>query len=172
MHDGSVARIEKNVDRLASTLFAAACGYAFCAWFDGRIGQPTLAIGSAAGVALAFLLSGGVLQAIQPKPRRLPVSIFDVREVDPIEEPELLLTEVFEPGAAEPEDALILDDILAKLSADSRVVRLFNSAAMPTAGELKSQIDRHLDNEASAAQTFDATQALHDALAELRHAIR
>ncbi|HLO19244.1 MAG TPA: hypothetical protein VK192_01975 [Sphingomicrobium sp.] len=173
MHAGSVAKVEKNVDRLASTLFAAACGYALNAWFAGRLGQPALAIESAVAVALAFLISGRALGAVQPRPRRLPVPIFDVREVGPIEEPELLLTEVFEPQpAAEPEDALVLDDILAKLSADSRVVRMFDPAAMPTAGELKSRIDRHLDDEASAAQTSDATQALHDALSELRRAIR
>jgi hypothetical protein len=173
MHAGSVARIEKNVDRLASTLFAVACGYGLYAWFAGRLIQPTLAMASAAAVALAFLLSDRVLDAVHPKPRRLKVQIFDVREVEPIEEPELLLTEIFEPQpAAQFEDELILDDILAKLSTDSRVVRMFDPAAMPTAGELKSRIDRHLDDEASAAQSFDATRALHDALAELRHAIR
>ena len=173
MHAGSVAKVEKNVDRLASTLFAAACGYALYSWLAGRLGQPTLAIASTAAVALAFLISGRALGAVHPQPRRLPVPIFDVREIEPIEEPELLLTDVFEPQPpAKSEDALVLDDILAELSADSRVVRLFDPAAMPTAGELKSRIDRHLDDELSAALTSDATQALHDALAELRRAIR
>ena len=173
MHAGSVARIEKNVDRSAAAVFAVACGYAVYMWFVGRVAQPTLALESVTAGILSLLISARVLYAVQPQPRRLPVSIFDVRDVEPIEEPELLLTEVFHPEQAmESEDTLILDDILAKLSADSRVVRLFDTAAMPTAGELKSRIDRHLDDEASEAQTSDATQALHDALAELRRAIR
>jgi hypothetical protein len=173
MHAGSVARVEKNVDRAAAAALAVACGYAVYTWFTGRVAQPTLILESGAAVLLSLLIGVRALTAVQPQPRRLRVPIFDVREVGPIEEPELLLTEVFhrEP-AAESEDTLILDDILARLSADSRVVRLFDPAAMPTAGELKSRIDRHLDDEASAAQTSDATQALHDALAELRRAVR
>jgi hypothetical protein len=70
------------------------------------------------------------------------------------------------------EEALVLDDILAELGPDSRVVRLFDAKSMPTAGELQSRIDRHLDGEMSAAQTSDASQALHEALAELRRSIR
>jgi hypothetical protein len=173
MHAESAARVEKNVDRVASTLFASACGYSVYSLVDARVPLPTLMIEAAGAVALALLLSGRALKAVQPQPRRLPVPIFDVRELQPIEEEELLLTDVFEPlPRTEKEDTLVLDDILAKLDADSRVVRLFDPAAMPTAGELKSRIDRHLDDEASAAQAADATQALHDALAELRRAIR
>ncbi|MFL6736336.1 MAG: hypothetical protein ACJ8F4_04675 [Sphingomonas sp.] len=172
MHAGSAARLEKNVDRLASTLFAAACGYSVYSLVGALVPLPTLMIESAGGAALALLLSGRILNGVQPQPRRLPVPIFDVRELEPIEEEELLLTEVFEPQrGTEKEATLILDDILAELGADSRVVRLFDPAAMPTAGELKSRIERHLDDEASAAQAADATQALHDALDELRRAI-
>jgi hypothetical protein len=172
MHAGSAAKIEKNIDLVAATLFAAACGYATHGWLAETAVPPALAIESAVAIVLAFLLSSRVLIAVRPEPRRLPVSIFDVRDVGPIEEPELLLTHVFEPSPTDYGDALVLDDILAKLSSDSRVVRLFDPAAMPTASELKSRIDRHLDGEASAAQTTDATQALHEALAELRRAIR
>jgi hypothetical protein len=101
------------------------------------------------------------------------VPIFDVREVEPMEETELLLTERFEPPSSPADDdTLLLDDILAELGPDSRVVRLFDRAAMPTAGELKSRIDRHLDRNDAGAQTPDAAQALHDALAELRRSIR
>ena len=101
----------------------------------------------------------------------MPVPVFDVREVPTIEQPELLLTERVELAVPEG-DELLLDDILDQLEPDSRVVRLFDPAAMPTAGELKSRIDRHLDVESSAAQSSDAAQALHDALAELRRSIR
>ncbi|HVU29898.1 MAG TPA: hypothetical protein VHE36_05805 [Sphingomicrobium sp.] len=173
MHAQTVTRIEKGVDQAASTLFAAACGYALYSLFANRFAQPLFAVETAALVALAFLASNLALGGVKPRPRRLPVPIFDVREVEPVEESELLLTEVFEPKMEAPsQDALVLDDILAKLGSDSRVVRLFDPAAMPTAGELKSRIDRHLDDEASVAQSSDATRALHDALAELRRAIR
>ncbi len=95
-----LAKVEKNVDRLASTLFAAACGYALYSWLAGSLGQSALAMASTAAAALAFLISGRALGAVQPQPRRLPVPIFDVREVEPIEEPELLLTERLRAAAA------------------------------------------------------------------------
>jgi hypothetical protein len=41
---------------------------------------------------------------------------------------------------------------------------------MPTPGELSDRIDRHLEREPAAAP--DASQALHDALAELRRSLR
>jgi len=170
MQAGSVLRIEMGIDRAASALFALAGGYFAFHWFSVGFTQQVARLETVVTSVVAYLLSAQILAAIRPEARKLPVPIFDVRDVEPIEEPELLLTERFEPPASE--DTLILDDILAKLGSDSRVVRLFDPAAMPTAGELKSRIDRHLDQEASAAQTSDAAQALHDALAELRRSIR
>lgn len=170
MQAGSVLRIEKNIDRAASALFAVAGGYCAFQWFSMSATQQVARLETVVTAVVAYLLSVRFLAAIRPETRKLPVPIFDVRDVEPLEEPELLLTERFEPPASE--DTLILDDILAKFGSDSRVVRLFDPAAMPTAGELKSRIDRHLDQEASAAQTSDAAQALHDALAELRRSIR
>lgn len=97
--------------------------------------------------------------------------IFDVREVEPIALTELLLTErVDEPRPGT--DPLLLDDILAELGSDSRVVRLFDPASIPTAGVLSARIEQHLDAEAQAAQSSDAAQALHEALEELRRSIR
>jgi hypothetical protein len=66
---------------------------------------------------------------------------------------------------------LDLDDILAQLEPDSRVVRLFDPAAMPTPGQLKGRIDDHLHQGAGPPQS-DAAQALADALAELRRSLR
>ena len=172
MQAGSVASIEKNVDGAASALFALACGYAAYAWISPTAGLPTAAAESAAAAVLAYFLTNRTLRRIQPEAPRIPVPIFDVRDVEPIGESELLLTERLDPAPAGEEDALLLDDILAELGPDSRVVRLFDPAAMPTAGELKSRIDRHLDRETSAAQTSDAAQALNDALAELRRSMR
>jgi hypothetical protein len=107
---------------------------------------------------------------VQPETPRLPVPVFDVREIEPVEMDELLLTDAYVP--AEAEEPLVLDDVLAELEPDSRVVRLFDPAAMPTAGELDRRIQRHLVRGAPPAPPHDASQALHDALAELRKSLR
>lgn len=140
-------------------------------WFSATARLPLLGAEAAAAALFAYLVSSRALSAVEPASRKMPVPVFDVREVPAIEQPELLLTERVE-LAVPAGDELLLDDILDQLEPDSRVVRLFDPAAMPTAGELKSRIDRHLDGESSAAQSSDAAQALHDALAELRRSIR
>lgn len=186
MNAASVIRIEQNVDRAASALLALASGYAAQLWFASTLHQPMLAAASVAAAAFAFLVSSRALGAVQPRPRRLPVSIFDVREMEPMDgeqsiasdrpaqrdRSELLLTDRLEAVAQSLEEPLLLEDILARIEPDSRVVRLFDPAAMPTAGELRSRIDRHLDHDRSKAQTNEAAQALHDALAELRRSLR
>lgn len=182
-----IERIERNIDRAASAMFAAACGYAGFVWLRFSTGRPLLAAETAAIAVFSYLLSVRVLGSVKPAVCKAPVPIFNVRDVEPIETtaaPEQLEEAVSveatpaedaSPTDAPPmvdEQALVLNDILAALEPDSRVVRLFDPAAMPTAGELKSRIDRHLDDEAAAAQSFDAAQALHEALAELRRSIR
>ena len=92
---------------------------------------------------------------------------------NPFERAERLLLEHYkaaeEPASDAGEEPLLLDDILAELGPDSRVVRLFDREAMPTPGQLKSRIDRHLEPGEEAP---DAGQALHAALADLRRSIR
>jgi hypothetical protein len=75
------------------------------------------------------------------------------------------------PGDAEAGE-LLLDDILAELRPDARVVRLFDVNAMPTPGQLQASIDRHLSSADSRSAPPDASDALHDALAELRRSLR
>jgi hypothetical protein len=73
-----------------------------------------------------------------------------------------------------PVEELLLKDVLVRADPNSRVVQLFDPARMPTAGELKSRIDRHLAgdaNEPSRGQKVDASQALYDALADLRRSL-
>jgi hypothetical protein len=43
---------------------------------------------------------------------------------------------------------------------------------MPTPGQLKARIDRHLEGGGPAEASPDASQALYDALAELRRSLR
>ena len=72
--------------------------------------------------------------------------------------------------AARAPDELLLDDVLLEAAPDSRVVRLFDPAAMPTPGELQSRIDRHLEDREQTDP--DAAQSLTDALASLRRSLR
>ena len=86
---------------------------------------------------------------------------------------ELLLTNAdrLEEHTAGMPETLVLDDVLAAVGSDSRVVRLFDRKAMPTPGQMSSSIDRHLNRGGSSAHP-DAAQALSDALAELRRSLR
>jgi hypothetical protein len=67
-------------------------------------------------------------------------------------------------------DELLLDDVLTEAAPDSRVIQLFDPAAMPTPGELQSRIERRIENSDSANP--DAAQSLTDALASLRRSLR
>ena|SRR5690348_4198681 len=175
MKAASAIRIEKTFDSIASALFASAVGYAAYSYLTKQVGNPVLALESGAATAVALLLSYRLLNAVQPSARRPAVPIFDVRDIEQIdaeciEEEPLDLVEIFHPA---PEDEpLDLTDILTELGSDSRVVRLFDPAAMPTPAELKERIDDHLDPAPDAAKSADAAQALHDALAELRRSLR
>jgi hypothetical protein len=89
---------------------------------------------------------------------------------------ELLLTpgQMLNPPVGTQSDPLLLDDVLAELRPDSRVVQLFDPNRMPTPGELKSRIDRHLGSASTGApdeRQPDASQALYDALAQLRRSL-
>jgi hypothetical protein len=86
---------------------------------------------------------------------------------------ELLLTDSdrLDPVERDAPDELVLEDILAELGPESRVVRLFDPAAMPTPGQLNARIERHLSEENGSAAPPDASQALYDALAELRRSL-
>lgn len=169
MQAGSVALIERNVDRAASALFAAAAGYAAYGALAWHSTQRTPMAEAAVAAALAYWLCFHALNAVQPQKRRLPVAVFDVRQIEEPALPELLLTETYYQPAPVADEPLVLDDILAELGPDSRVVRLFDPAAMPTPGQFSARIDRHLAGESPAPE--DASQALHDALAELRRSL-
>ena len=158
MEAETVRRIEAAVDAAASATFAAAVGGAAYALLKGQASETALLAEPAIAAVAALLLGYGLLRRIQPRIRSAQVPIFDVRQIEPMA------------PATPAEEPLLLDDILTELGPDSRVVRLFDRAAMPSPGELKERIDRHLD--AGTAFTGDASQALHDALAELRRSLR
>ena len=199
-----IDRIETNVERAASALFAGAVGFAAYMMLRAWVDQSEVAACTIAAVAIAYVLSRRTLYAIANRKPRVPVPVFDLREFDSTEDGEFLLTERMhgellhteadqfddelvltdeerlgdelvlteadrvEPTSGEP---LVLDDILAELGPDARVVRLFDRKAMPTPGQLQSRIDSHLA-QGSSAGASDASQALSDALAELRRSLR
>jgi hypothetical protein len=97
---------------------------------------------------------------------------------------ELLLTDADRLGFAG-QAPLVLDDILAEIGPDARVVRLFDRKAMAapalTPGQLQSRIADHLADGAPpanpshgsvASNRSDDSQALSAALAELRRSLR
>jgi hypothetical protein len=66
----------------------------------------------------------------------------------------------------------VLNDILEKLGPQSRVVRLFDPAAMPTPAQLNDRIERHLRAGSRPTPPADASEALYQALDELRRSLR
>jgi hypothetical protein len=196
MDAGKIERIETNVERAASATFAGAIGYAVYGLAAGGLAQPQRGICAAGAAMVAYVLCSGVLGAVTPRKPKFAVPIFDVRHLEAGEplltkadqltndelplsesdqrlEEELLLTDAdrLEPCSTHA-DPLILDDILAEIGPDARVVRLFDRRAMPTPGQLKSRIDCHLDQGSPKSGASDASQALSDALAELRRSLR
>ena len=166
-------RIEQIVDRAASTAFALACGFAAYRTIDPlTVGFASFA--ESGGVAaLAYLLSAWALRRIGHSPQHHEVPMFDVRELETDAQlPELLLTERLAASQTAKEETLLLDDILAELGPDARVVRLFDPSKMPSPGELQSRIDRHLEAQPTPQQSADAAEALHAALSALRQSIR
>jgi len=166
MRAGRVERIEQIVDAIAAAVLSASVG--FCALRFSS--SPAFAAGSA---VLALCGALVVLRVVSPI-GRFRLADFALNDV-PREPEELLLTDSdrLPPQSPAPSPELLLDDVLAQLGPDSRVVRLFDAAAMPTPGELRARIDRHLDSSnARPAPHPDASQALHDALAELRRSLR
>lgn len=192
MNAGTINRIETNVERGSAGLFGVSVGYAGYVGLGAIVSPPELFICAAAGAILAHLLCSSALQAVAHGARQFKVPVFDVGDIETIDD-ELLLTDadrvsdelsltaadrvsdelvLTDADRLHAGEALVLDDILAEIGPDSRVVRLFDRSAMPTPGQLRSRIDRHRSQAAAPAGAPDASQALSDALAELRRSLR
>jgi hypothetical protein len=187
--------IEKNVERLACASLAAAIGYAVFAFSANELPQPERGMCVAVAAAISFYLCHGWFAVLAEREQSFAIASFNVDDIDAVDElvlsdadrvgiaelvltdddrvvaQELLLTDT--DRIAREAEPLELDDILAELGPDSRVVRLFDRKAMPTPGQLKTRIDSHLDQARSVQPPqSDAAQALSDALAELRRSLR
>lgn len=163
MDERSAQRIEAGVDAVAAGVLGCAVSFALA-----RLGSP--ALGAAVGVPVS-LLSFRALRRVEPRPRAFALASFGPLEL-PKKPGELLLTEVLDVGEAleQVEQALVLEDALPAIAPDSRVVRLFDRAAMPSAAELRSRVDRRL-RDARRQGPADDSDALYAALDELRRSL-
>ena len=159
-----VQRIEGIASLAAAAILAAAVGFAV-----SRLTPSMVTVAGAAASALCIALLA--LRSIAPGDHEFSLGQFALGELEFEELDELLLTEADRVDSAGG-DELVLDDILANLSDDSRVVRLFDASAMPTPGQLRARVDRHLGQARAASEAPDASAALHEALAELRSSLR
>jgi hypothetical protein len=136
--------------------------------------MPILAIASGGGM---FALAYVAMRAVPPEPRFLPLNEFAAPTIDDeellLDQPwheELLLDQPLAATSAIAE--LLLDDPLPAPAPEARVVQLFADGRMPTAGQLINRIDQHLAEGGRAAPPLDASDALSEALAELRRSLR
>jgi hypothetical protein len=200
-----IGRIESSVERGASALFAASVAYAAYGLLTATGLQTQLGLCAAGAGALAYLPCSRLLAFLANRPASFALPDFALRDPGFVEgsEPllltervaaphELLLTECVgyadellltdEVASPAGEAPLVLDDILAEMGPEARVVRLFDRKAMPapspTPGQLQSRISKHLSGGAPVFApsqmhaTPDASQALSAALAELRRSLR
>jgi hypothetical protein len=208
MDAGLIDQIETAADRGASALLAGAVAYA-AYWVSISAGlHQSLQYVAAGTGTLAYLPCLLVLRAAADGSVRFALPEFTLRQfeysdasdelllTETVAPAELLLTEQLAPGELLLTDVdridpiatqvdvapLVLDDILAEIGSDARVVRLFDRKAMPaptlTPGQLQSRIADHLADGAplsapyNSPATNDASQALSAALAELRRSLR
>lgn len=181
MGEQSAERIEAAVDQIAAALFALAVGYVGYLFLESS--SPIVRLVAAVSASfIGYAAAALLLRRVPPRRPGFAIADFEhsaMPEFEP-ELEELLLTQWTEllltdadrvrPIPVNHADVLVLDDILAEIGPGARVVRLFDPDAMPTPGQLKSRIDKHLCREEAAAFP-DASQALHEALAELRRSL-
>lgn len=155
---------------------------------------PSFALPAPMAITASGLASAGlgllVMKSVRSAPRSHALPQFSIGPLDP---DELLLTDRFEEPLLlqdrfddEPllldevydADVLLLEDPLPAADPASRVVRLFAAQPMPTPGELKDRIDRHLAGaprpplSQMPPRQPDASEALYAALSELKRSLR
>ncbi len=176
MSTGRTDRIELAADFGAAAAFAAASSYALVLLAEAP------GVAAAAGI-LAFWAAFGGLRSVRPHEPDYSLADFTVAPVEIDDLHELVLTDADRLPAQDElvltdadrflaEDELMLEDVLREPMKNSRVVRLFDPSAMPTPGQLHARINRHLAGSGAPTAPPDASQALHQALADLRRSLR
>lgn len=145
-----VDRIEAGVDLAASAIYAGATGVALT-W----LGASGTYVAVAGMTAFGWCVYG--LRDVKPHRASFALDAFSPQSIEPVSPNRD--RESGEAGA----DALILDDVLEAIGPDSRVVRLFDRDSMPVASP--GETDRR-------SAPPDDSQALAEALAQLRRALR
>ena len=163
MSAGWAKEIEAIADCGAAVILGVAAFYASA---RAGIGPSSAAAVAAAGLSGAYLMLRNIMV---PEPTFALASFAPVDAV--FDECDELLLADADRIDTEGEE-LILDDILAKLREGSRVVRLFDPAAMPSPGEFSDRVDRHANRNQSFSEPPDASDELHAALSELRRSLR
>jgi hypothetical protein len=158
-----------------AAIFGAAVGFATATW----LALPPLGTTPAAAGAVAFVAVWVGLKRFGSRGKAFPIADFEQPEIkvelsavgELLEEADVVaLVEQLSASSTKPAgEELVLDDVLAAMEPESRVVRLFD--ANDTAGEMQARIDRHLRSSPRQIPP-DATQELHDALAALRRSLR
>lgn len=173
MRAADAQRLEAGIGYGAAASFAAAVGFAGFHATETILGRTGMiaagAISAMAACPVAFLL----LRVLEGGPRPFSQPLFEMADIEPIVDfDELVLTDADRLPRAADDEALLLDDVLAEIAPDSRVVRLFGPSAMPTPAELEDRIDRGARGGTFQAPPPDASDALFAALAELRRSLR
>jgi hypothetical protein len=176
-----IDRLETAIEVAAAAMFGGAVAYAALNWLISPAPERW-AYSAGAGI-LGFVLCLRTMRMFASHKPSLAVPIFNVRDIEP-EFDELLLTDADRVGRAElvltdadrlaspPTEPLVLEDILTEIGPDARVVRLFDPKSMPTPAQLKARIDSRLgQGPTPQAGASDASQALSEALAQLRRSL-
>lgn len=194
-------RLDWLVELAGASALAAATGFAAMTLAPSFGFAPEIAL--LVGFGAMFVVALASIRAVPAEPRLLALSEFEpqglpdeitrllealsagesLHDRPQVGSDELLLDTLYlapagMTAAADAVAELLLDDPLPAPTPDSRVVQLFADGRMPTAGQLKQRIDRHLadgDRSLSAAgrpPSSDASDALSEALAELRRSLR
>ena len=174
------------VEFVGASVPAAATAFAAIklAPINGWALSPAVLLGFGVTFAAAFI----AMRIVPAEARYLALTDFEPAAVPAVESAndELLLVERYEapdelyldqPLEVTASDAvaeLLLDDPLPAPMPDSRVVQLFADGRMPAAGQLVKRIDRHLAEATGPVQApaSDASDALNEALAQLRRSMR
>ena len=141
-------RAEWAVDVAAAAIFAAAVAFAVST-LTAAAGPIPLFVAAA-----AFLPVHALLRHIPVDGRNYALPAFRPAPIEPVPE-----------AQGETTAELLLQDKLGTVNPDARVVRLFDPSRMPGAPE------PHHDSRRSRTVPPDASQALSDALAELRRSL-
>lgn len=175
-------RIEAAVDHVAGALLGGAVAWALLEGLARRLPLLQLVSIAAFAAGLSYFVATRLLRRVEAQRPQFDIPVFRLSDLEVAGLDELLLTEQVElvlsdadrlvtaPVAAAGE--LVLDDVLAAIDSDARVVRLFDRGAMPTPAQLNARIERHLHGGASADAAPDASHALYEALDELRRSLR